>query len=56
MSDEQREEIAAIYRRGNFGYGEIKKRLADAADAYWTPARERRASSGCNDPTTCATF
>ncbi|MCA9103948.1 MAG: tryptophan--tRNA ligase [Planctomycetales bacterium] len=43
VSDEQREEIAAIYRRGNFGYGEIKKRLADAADAYWTPARERRA-------------
>lgn len=40
---EQREEMAALYRRGGFGYGEIKKALADAADAYFATARARRA-------------
>lgn len=43
VGDEERDEIGAIYRRGNFGYGEIKKRLADAADRFWAEARERRA-------------
>ncbi|HMP79692.1 MAG TPA: tryptophan--tRNA ligase [Pirellulaceae bacterium] len=43
FSDEpQRQEVAAIYRRGGFGYGEIKKRLADAAEAYFAKARARR--------------
>lgn len=36
------EEVAAIYRRGGFGYGDIKKRLADAAEAYFADARARR--------------
>ncbi|XZE46012.1 tryptophan--tRNA ligase [Pirellulaceae bacterium SH467] len=40
---EQTEEVRAIYLRGGFGYGDIKKRLADAADAYLDPARARRA-------------
>ena len=35
-------EMAALYRRGGFGYGEVKKALADAADRYFAPARERR--------------
>jgi tryptophanyl-tRNA synthetase len=39
---EQREEVRAMYLRGGFGYGEVKKRLADAADAFLQPARERR--------------
>jgi tryptophanyl-tRNA synthetase len=42
-SPEQIEEVRAIYLRGGFGYGDIKKRLADAADVYLRPARERRA-------------
>lgn len=37
-----REEMAALYRRGGFGYGEVKKALADAADSYFAEARERR--------------
>jgi tryptophanyl-tRNA synthetase len=40
---EQLEEVRAIYLRGGFGYGDIKKRLADAADVYLEPARVRRA-------------
>jgi tryptophanyl-tRNA synthetase len=40
------EELAsmdALYRRGGFGYGEVKKALADAADRYFETARLRRA-------------
>lgn len=37
-----REEMAALYRRGGFGYGEVKKALADAADNYFAESRERR--------------
>ncbi len=40
--DAQREEMAAKYRRGGFGYGEVKKALADLAENYFAPARERR--------------
>ena len=42
-TDAQREEMAALYRRGGFGYGEVKKALADAAEGYFAEARERRA-------------
>jgi tryptophanyl-tRNA synthetase len=41
-TDEEREEMAAIYRRGNFGYGQVKKALADAAERYFAEARVRR--------------
>jgi tryptophanyl-tRNA synthetase len=41
-SDAEREEMAALYRRGGFGYGEVKKALADAAENYFAPARQRR--------------
>ena len=43
VTDPQREEMAAMYRRGGFGYGEVKKALADAAEGYFAAARERRA-------------
>jgi tryptophanyl-tRNA synthetase len=36
------EEMAALYRRGGFGYGEVKKALADAAERYFAEAREHR--------------
>jgi tryptophanyl-tRNA synthetase len=38
-----REKMAALYRRGGFGYGEVKKALADAAEKYWAEPRARRA-------------
>ena len=41
-SDAKREEMAALYRRGGFGYGEVKKALADLAADYFAPARDRR--------------
>jgi tryptophanyl-tRNA synthetase len=40
---EERNEMEALYRRGGFGYGEVKKALADAADAFFGEARTRRA-------------
>lgn len=39
----QIEEMANLYRRGNFGYGEVKKALADAADVFFEVPRQRRA-------------
>ena len=41
-NDQQREAMAAKYRQGGFGYGEVKKALADLAVDYYGEARERR--------------
>ena len=41
-TDEQRQEVRDMYLRGGFGYGEIKKRLADVADTFLEPLRKRR--------------
>jgi tryptophanyl-tRNA synthetase len=41
-TDAEREAMADLYRRGGFGYGEVKKALADAADRYFAEARARR--------------
>jgi tryptophanyl-tRNA synthetase len=41
--DADRENMAALYRRGGFGYGEIKKALADAAEKFFAESRARRA-------------
>lgn len=41
-NEEEIAEMAALYRRGGFGYGEVKKALADAAERYWAPYREAR--------------
>jgi tryptophanyl-tRNA synthetase len=38
----QRNEMDALYRRGGFGYGEVKKALADAAEKYFDAVRARR--------------
>lgn len=40
--DASRDEMAAMYRRGGFGYGEVKKALAGAAVDYFSEARDRR--------------
>lgn len=42
------ETMATTYRQGGFGYGDIKKALADAAEAYFAPARERREALAAN--------
>jgi tryptophanyl-tRNA synthetase len=39
----ERDEMAALYRRGGFGYGEVKKALADAAERFFAEPRARRA-------------
>jgi tryptophanyl-tRNA synthetase len=39
----QRAEMAALYRRGGFGYGEIKKAVADVSEKYFAEPRARRA-------------
>jgi tryptophanyl-tRNA synthetase len=41
-SDAEQEEMAALYRQGGFGYGEVKKALAAAAESYFAPARAAR--------------
>jgi tryptophanyl-tRNA synthetase len=38
----ERDEMAALYRRGGFGYGEVKKALADVADRFFAEPRARR--------------
>ncbi len=42
-SDVDRESMAEMYRRGGFGYGDVKKALAEEAEKYFAPSRERRA-------------
>jgi tryptophanyl-tRNA synthetase len=36
-------EMRSMYLRGGFGYGDVKKKLAEAAETYFAEARERRA-------------
>lgn len=36
-------DMAAKYQAGGFGYGEVKKALADASEQFFGPARQRRA-------------
>ncbi len=40
---EARQAMADLYQRGGFGYGEVKKSLANAAEEYFAEARARRA-------------
>ena len=40
--DSEREEMAELYRQGGFGYGDVKKALATAAETYFAAARARR--------------
>jgi tryptophanyl-tRNA synthetase len=42
------EEMAAMYRRGGFGYGQVKTAVADASEAYFAEARARRADLAAN--------
>lgn len=38
----QREAMATLYRTGGFGYGQVKKALADVAESYFAEARAKR--------------
>lgn len=42
VGEKEREAMAARYRQGGFGYGEVKQALADAAEKYFADAREYR--------------
>ncbi len=42
VDDAKREEMAAVYRQGGFGYGMVKKALVEASESYFSEARERR--------------
>jgi len=47
-NEAERDTMAAMYRRGGFGYGEVKKALAEKAEAYFAEARARRADLAGN--------
>lgn len=49
-SEAQRETMSTQYRAGGFGYGMVKKALADVAEAYFAEARARRAEYAANLP------
>jgi tryptophanyl-tRNA synthetase len=42
VDDARRDAMARTYRRGGFGYGEVKKQLAEAAVEFFAEARQRR--------------
>jgi tryptophanyl-tRNA synthetase len=42
-TDAERESMAGLYRRGGFGYGEVKKAVADAAERFFAEPRAKRA-------------
>lgn len=43
VAEAEREAMAAMYRRGGFGYGDVKKALADAAERFFAEPRAKRA-------------
>jgi tryptophanyl-tRNA synthetase len=47
-TDAQRDEMAALYRGGGFGYGQVKTALADVAENYFAAARAKRAELAAN--------
>ena len=42
------EEMAAMYRKGGFGYGDVKKALAEVSEDYFSQARAKRAELEAN--------
>jgi tryptophanyl-tRNA synthetase len=42
VDDAKRQAMAELYRRGGFGYGEVKKALADEAEGYFAEFRAKR--------------
>lgn len=48
-TDAEREELATTYRAGGFGYGDVKKKIAAAAETYFAEPRAKRLELA-NDP------
>ncbi|MBC7856955.1 MAG: tryptophan--tRNA ligase, partial [Pirellulaceae bacterium] len=48
VDNAKRDEMAAQYRRGGFGYGQVKTALTDAAEAYFTSAHAKREEYAAN--------
>ncbi len=42
------ESMAAMYRRGGFGYGDVKKAVAESSEAYFADARAKRTELEAN--------
>jgi len=42
VGESDQQAMADKYRKGGFGYGEVKKALAEAAEVYFAEAREKR--------------
>jgi tryptophanyl-tRNA synthetase len=49
-SDAERQAMAALYCRGNFGYGQVKTALADIAEQFFAPYRSKRAELAADLP------
>lgn len=47
-SEAERAELAATYRQGGFGYGDVKKKIAVAAEKYFEEPRAKRAELAAN--------
>ena len=47
-NQDQIDEMAAMYRRGGFGYGDVKKALAEIAGDFFAEAHQRRAELEVN--------
>ena len=47
-SADETNEMAEMYRRGGFGYGDVKKKLAEASENYFAEARQRREEMEAN--------
>ena len=49
LADEEAvKSMADMYRRGGFGYGEVKKAVAEAAESYFAEARAKREELAAN--------
>jgi len=48
LADKEIEDMATMYRSGGFGYGDVKKTLAAAAENHFAEARERRSELESN--------
>lgn len=46
--ESKRNDMAALYRRGGFGYGDIKKAVAEEAEKFFGPARAKREELAAN--------
>jgi len=47
-TDAERAELAATYRAGGFGYGDVKKKIATAAETYFAEPRAKRLELASN--------